>query len=66
MTTNDIQWACTAKAGDYLDVYDRLDDTSDVGSRCGRSDEEIAEIKAELRKRGLVLEADDRGLVAVR
>lgn len=57
----DIRWARAAKAGDYLCRYDGDDDP---GSRCGRSDAELGEIKAELRKRGLVLRADDKGLVA--
>jgi hypothetical protein len=59
--TNDIEWARTCDAGDYLHFWDDGDD-SDIGSRGGRSDVEIADIKAELRKRGMLLITDGEGV----
>lgn len=60
-------WAVTAEVGDYLAKYadDDLDDVSDPGSRCGYDDETLSAIEAELGKRDLKLEANDRGLVVV-
>ena len=62
----DLAWAHTAEAGDYLAEYDDDDLTaeSDPGSRCGRDDSHLDDLRAVLRERGLALSADDRGLVA--
>jgi hypothetical protein len=59
-------WARTCDAGEYLARYseDDLDDVSDSGSRCGFDDLELDDLKRELGKRGMTLEADDEGLVA--
>lgn len=66
MSAADLRWAKSAELGDYLHEWedDDLDATSDSGSRGGRSDGELDEIKSVLRGRGLLLKADDRGLVA--
>lgn len=66
MSASDLRWAKFATIGDYLYEWedDGLDATSDPGSRGGRDDRELDEIKGVLRGRGLSLEADDRGLVA--
>ena len=56
----------TAAVGEYLITYEDsgLTAEEDPGSRCGLGDDYLAEIEAELNKRGLTLEADDVGLVA--
>lgn len=61
-----MRWARAAVQGDYLITYEDsgLTDDEDPGSRCGFDDAELAEIEAELRKRGLTLLADDVGLYA--
>jgi hypothetical protein len=60
----DVSWAKTARAGDYLVYYADDESLPDMGSRCGRSDSELDEVRRVLRTRGLRLEADDRGLRA--
>ena len=59
-------WARIADAGDYLIEYKNTDLTAaqDPGSRCGFDDAQLDELKRILERRGLTLEADDRGLVA--
>lgn len=52
-----------AVAGEYLAYYDET--TRDDGSRCGYSDSELSAIRVQLRKRGLALIADDRGLLVI-
>lgn len=60
-------WAATCELGDYLATYDEdgLDAVSDPGSRCGRDDRTLDEIRSTLRERDLDLVADDCGLCAV-
>lgn len=72
MNASDLKWTTTCEAGEYLCEYDDTDDEGDdlypepdSGSRCGRDDQELDEINSMLSRRGLTLEADDRGLVAV-
>jgi hypothetical protein len=61
------EWALECEAGDYLVEYedDGLDEASDPGSRCGFGDDELDAIGRILSDRGMKLEADDVGLVAV-
>jgi len=62
---NAVAWAQTALAGDYLAEYDDEPRDDDYGSRCGFDDRELGDANKVLRTRGLRLQADDRGLVAV-
>lgn len=64
--TDAITWARSAEAGEYLARYadDGLTAGTDPGSRCGYSDEQLADVERVLAKRDLRLTADDRGLVA--
>lgn len=61
-----LKWARSAAAGDYLIEYKDTGMTAeqDPGSRCGYDDAQLDEIRHVLGRRGLTLEADDRGLVA--
>jgi len=61
-----LSWAGEAGPGDYLIHYEDtgLTDEEDPGSRCGFDDAELDAIRVTLRRRGLTLSADDRGLVA--
>lgn len=67
-----LAWAAAAVPGDYLVTYEgweAFSGTSDVdtiadGNRCGFSDPDLAAIHAELQKRQLYLDRDDRGLYA--
>lgn len=61
-----IAWARSADMGDYLIRYEDtgLSHAEDPGSRCGFGDDELDEISAVLRARGMRLTADDQGLVA--
>jgi hypothetical protein len=54
-------WARIADADDYLIEYNA---EQDPGSRCGFDDAQLDELKRILGRRGLTLEADDRGLIA--
>ncbi len=63
-----LEWAGTADAGDYLVRYEDtgMTDRDDPGSRCGYGDDELDAIQRELSPRGLMLQADDVGLVAAK
>lgn len=60
-------WAKSATAGEYLVRYSEGDSTpeTDPGSRCGYDDRELDDARRVLRSRGLRLETDDRGILAV-
>ena len=66
LTMTDIRvWGRTVRAGEYLAIFDEGEAADDPGSRCGYADSELQAAKDALRARGLVLVADDRGLIVL-
>ena len=64
MTTTELRvWGRTVRAGEYLAIFNEGEAAADPGSRCGYADSELQAAKDALRARGLVLVADDHGLI---
>jgi hypothetical protein len=56
-------WSLASGPGDYLAKYEDMSSESDLGSRCGYTDEEIGQAKKWLATRDLSLVTDDVGIV---